>query len=49
MNSYFDYITLTFHYKNEVMRRPEKPVGKDLIVIHAALNRILSFCLDEQL
>jgi hypothetical protein len=37
------------HYKNEVMRRPEKPVGKDLIVIHAALNRILSFCLDEQL
>lgn len=37
------------HYKNEVMRRPEKPVGKDLIVIHAALNRILSFCKDEQL
>jgi hypothetical protein len=37
------------HYKNEVLRRPEKPVGKDLIVIHAALNRILSFCKDEQL
>ena len=37
------------HYKNEVSRRPEKPVGKDLIVIHAALNRILSFCRDEQL
>jgi hypothetical protein len=37
------------HYKNEVIRRPEKPVGKDLIVIHAALNRILSFCKDEQL
>lgn len=37
------------HYKNEVTRRPEKPVGKDLIVIHAALNRILSFCRDEQL
>ena len=37
------------HYKNEITRRPEKPVGKDLIVIHAALNRILSFCRDEQL
>jgi len=37
------------HYKNEVLRRPEKPVGKDLIVIHAALNRILSFCKDEQI
>ena len=37
------------HYKKEILRRPEKPVGKDLIVIHAALNRILSFCKDEQL
>ncbi len=37
------------HYKNEVLRRPEKPVGKDLIVIHAALNRILTFCIDEKL
>lgn len=37
------------HYKSELLRRPEKPVGKDLIVIHAALNRILSFCKDEQL
>lgn len=36
------------HYKTEVLRRPEKPVGKDLVVIHAALNRILSFCKDEQ-
>jgi hypothetical protein len=37
------------HYKNEFIRRPEKPVGKDLIVIHAALNRILAFCMDEDL
>lgn len=37
------------HYKIEVKRRPEKPVGKDLIVIHAALSRILSFCKDEEL
>jgi hypothetical protein len=31
------------HYKEKTERRPEMPVGKDLIVIHAALNRILSF------
>jgi hypothetical protein len=31
------------HYKEKKERRPEMPVGKDLIVIHAALNRILSF------
>lgn len=37
------------HYKMEAIRRPEKPVGKDLIVLHAALNRILAFCRDEQL
>jgi hypothetical protein len=37
------------HYKSEILRRPEKPVGKDLIVIHAALNRILAFCIDEKL
>jgi hypothetical protein len=37
------------HYKNEVMRRPEKPVGKDLIVIHAALNRILAFYKEEEI
>lgn len=37
------------HYKSDVVRRPEMPVGKDLIVIHAALNRILSFCLDENI
>jgi hypothetical protein len=37
------------HYKSDNIRRPEMPVGKDLIVIHAALNRILSFCLDEHL
>jgi hypothetical protein len=35
------------HYKIEACRRPEKPVGKDLIVIHATLNRVLSFCADE--
>jgi len=35
------------HYKSDTIRRPERPVGKDLIVIHAALNRILSFCIDE--
>jgi hypothetical protein len=35
------------HYKREIYRRPEKPVGKDLIVIHAALNRILAFCYEE--
>jgi hypothetical protein len=37
------------HYKSDTIRRPEMPVGKDLIVIHAALNRILSFCIDEQI
>jgi len=37
------------HYKSDTIRRPEMPVGKDLIVIHAALNRILSFCLDENI
>jgi hypothetical protein len=35
------------HYKGDSVRRPEKPVGKDLIVIHAALNRILTFTLEE--
>jgi hypothetical protein len=37
------------HYKMSMERRPEKPMGRDLIVIHAALNRILSFCIDEEL
>ena len=37
------------HYKEKIERRPEMPVGKDLIVIHAALNRILSFCIDEKI
>jgi hypothetical protein len=37
------------HYKANIERRPEMPVGKDLIVIHAALNRILSFCIDENI
>jgi hypothetical protein len=37
------------HYKENTDRRPEMPVGKDLIVIHAALNRILSFLLDERI
>jgi hypothetical protein len=37
------------HYKTEIQRRPEKPVGKDLVVIHAALNRVLSFCIEENL
>ena len=35
------------HCKSEITRRPERPIGKDLVVIHAALYRILSFCLDE--
>jgi hypothetical protein len=28
-------------------RRPEQPSGRDLVVIHAALNRILNFACDE--
>jgi hypothetical protein len=37
------------HYKSELERRPELPISRDAIVIHAALNRILSFCIDENL
>lgn len=35
------------HYNKEEQKRPERPAGKDLTVIHAALGRILSFCLNE--
>jgi hypothetical protein len=37
------------HFRSSLDRRPERPVGRDLIVIHAALNRILTFCIDENL
>jgi hypothetical protein len=35
------------HTKNSQKRRPEQPVGRDLVVIHAALNRILNFAYEE--
>lgn len=35
------------HFKATVVRRPERPVGRDLVVIHAALNRVLSFAYGE--
>lgn len=35
------------HTKNSQKRRPEQPVGRDLVVIHAALNRVLNFAYDE--
>jgi hypothetical protein len=35
------------HTRSETLRRPERPIGKDLVVIHAALYRILSFYQDE--
>lgn len=51
ITSYFHILRLlgneAAHYKLDYVRRPEKPVGKDLIVIHGALNRILSFCISE--
>ena len=51
ITSYFHILRLlgneAAHYKMDYVRRPEKPVGKDLIVIHGALNRILSFCISE--
>jgi hypothetical protein len=34
------------HDKSTGIRRPERPMGGDLIVIHAALNRVLGFCCD---
>jgi hypothetical protein len=51
ITSYFHILRLlgneAAHYKLDFVRRPERPVGKDLIVIHGALNRILSFCSTE--
>lgn len=35
------------HTKHSQKRRPEQPVGRDLVVIHAALNRVLTFACDE--
>ena len=35
------------HTKDPTKRRPEQPSGRDLVVIHAALNRILNFACDE--
>lgn len=35
------------HTKFSQRRRPEQPVGRDLVVIHAALNRVLTFACDE--
>lgn len=35
------------HTRNASKRRPEQPVGRDLVVIHAALSRVLTFALDE--
>ena len=35
------------HIRLNATRRPEKPVGRDLVVLHAALNRVLVFALDE--
>jgi hypothetical protein len=35
------------HFKATAVRRPEHPVGRDLVVIHAALNRLLSFAHGE--
>lgn len=51
ITSYFHVIRLlgneVAHYKMEIKRRPERPEGRDLIVLHGALNRILSFFMDE--
>jgi hypothetical protein len=35
------------HIRLNTTRRPEKPVGRDLVVLHAALNRVLVFALGE--
>jgi hypothetical protein len=35
------------HIRLNATRRPEKPVGRDLVVLHAALNRVLVFALGE--
>ena len=35
------------HIRLNAKRRPERPVGRDLVVVHAALNRVLVFALGE--
>lgn len=35
------------HTRLNATRRPEKPVGRDLVALHAALNRVLVFALGE--
>lgn len=51
MTSYMHVIRIlgneAAHYKKQNQMRPETPVGKDLTVIHAALGRVLNFCLVE--
>lgn len=51
MTSYMHVIRIlgneAAHYNKEQQKRPERPAGKDLTVIHAALGRVLTFCLSE--